>query len=193
MNSCLQTRGQFNVDGLGLVTFISEIVSKTKIDNRENGNKLFIVQDDCKKFWVLKRIATCEIAHASRETKILQYLNDLNVFCVPTCKNYLVDVNCTFAIFEYFEHYLTWKQFASTVHAKDQASKNLRAAIAEIHKCCVLHCDLHNENILIHPKSFDVKIIDFGLSTFKDVNLDEQDDLQMVDERISELHSSNNL
>lgn len=38
-------------------------------------------------------------------------------------------------------------------------------AVAELHAIEVVHGDLASENILIHPETLDVKIIDFDISS----------------------------
>jgi len=37
--------------------------------------------------------------------------------------------------------------------------------INHIHSYKIVHCDIKAENILINPKTYDIKIIDFGLSS----------------------------
>jgi len=36
--------------------------------------------------------------------------------------------------------------------------------VAELHKIGIIHGDLSSENVMINPKTFDVKLIDFDLS-----------------------------
>jgi len=48
--------------------------------------------------------------------------------------------------------------------------QNLLKSIEEIHSCRVAHKDLKPENIFVDPDSYDVSVIDFGLSSLVDTN-----------------------
>lgn len=189
MNPCLQSRGNFHIDSIGTVQYVRKIEHETKIDSTDVGNQVFIVRDDFKRLWAIKRVSTqYQNQNQGQAFKILQHLHDNHASCVPMLRQHVDDVNCTFFIFEFLNTYTTFKRFSSTRHSRktiESVSKNIQNALDEIHKC-----DLHNENILVDLKTLDVKIIDFGLSTFEtEINTKlKYLDLQMMDERISELH-----
>jgi len=44
-------------------------------------------------------------------------------------------------------------------------ARQMLMGLAHIHAANIVHCDIKAENVLINPETFDVKIIDFGLSS----------------------------
>jgi len=66
-------------------------------------------------------------------------------------------------ITKFLEDYITWKEFKKKYPEKTkEVKKNIKIAIEFIHNKKVYHGDLHDENIMIHPETLDVRIIDFG-------------------------------
>ena len=66
-------------------------------------------------------------------------------------------------ITKFLENYISWKQFKiNHPDKKSRAIKKIRKAIQHIHSQGIYHGDLHDDNILIHPETLDVRIIDFG-------------------------------
>jgi len=52
--------------------------------------------------------------------------------------------------------------------------QNLLKSIEDIHNCSVAHKDLKPENIFVDPDSFDIAVIDFGLSSFVNENIKDK-------------------
>ena len=69
---------------------------------------------------------------------------------------------------EDLSHYSTFYTICEGSITEENAlllCRNCARAVAELHKIGIVHGDLATENILVHPESMDVKIIDFDLSS----------------------------
>jgi serine/threonine protein kinase len=89
-----------------------------------------------------------------------------NLYYIVT--NYLREY---ITLFDYFSNYSRQKQ-------RDIAAK-IERLIKEMHENNVSHQDLHSKNIMIHPETLDVKIIDFGECS--DYNPDDLGDFEILE------------
>lgn len=77
----------------------------------------------------------------------------------------VIETNYYVIVTQFLENYITWSQFNKKYQDKnlrDQVKKKIREAIEYIHNKNIYHGDIHYDNVLIHPDTFDVRIIDFG-------------------------------
>ncbi|KXL50621.1 hypothetical protein M433DRAFT_74037 [Acidomyces richmondensis BFW] len=103
---------------------------------------------------------------ATREIKILQSLNHINV--VPL-QEVMVERNDCFMVFEYQAHDLTGllnhPTFTLTAANKKHLAKQMFEGLDYLHKRGVLHRDIKAANILV-SKTGELKFADFGLARF---------------------------
>jgi serine/threonine protein kinase len=92
---------------------------------------------------------------------ILCYIESFNI-------NYL-DIDWLVIITEFLPGYITMSEFMERYKISKSDLSNIISQIGEtlnfIHKFGILHNDLHRENIMIDPKTLNIKIIDFGNCT----------------------------
>jgi serine/threonine protein kinase len=67
---------------------------------------------------------------------------------------------------KFLENYITLKSFKKYYTKNSTQRKlieqNIKDGLKYIHQYKILHGDPHDENILIHPETFDIRFIDFG-------------------------------
>jgi serine/threonine protein kinase len=112
-----------------------------------------------------------------RELTCLQHLEERNmcgkefVCRVHYDKNVKEENGEFFIVTEFAEKYITLEQFMNLLvkidrneYKKKQSEiyKRLDELDKELNKIGIMHNDLHEGNVLIHPDTLDLKIIDFG-------------------------------
>jgi tRNA A-37 threonylcarbamoyl transferase component Bud32 len=88
----------------------------------------------------------------------------------------VVEVTPSNRIYMTDEHYImTSRLYPKTIYQHFRMFSNREWVFAEVkkkvkllHEIGILHCDLTQQNIVVHPKYYDVRIIDFGNSCFID-------------------------
>jgi serine/threonine protein kinase len=70
------------------------------------------------------------------------------------------DMSYYIIITKFLEDYITWKEFKKKY--KTNVKDKIKQALEFIHSKNIYHGDLHDDNIMIHPETLDVRIIDFG-------------------------------
>ena len=75
-------------------------------------------------------------------------------------------------VFNYLEGYITFKDFRKdkTIKYKQKLDicSQMWKQIHILHKIGMIHCDIKSSNIMINPKSMNVRIIDFGIAIIVD-------------------------
>lgn len=125
----------------------------------------------------------------------INYLNELA--CLTKikllCKENLL---CLIDNFEYNNNYvivtdyqpgfITFSDFLDlykiTKQDKVKIFKEFKSIVNKLHEIRIEHGDLHLDNILINPKTFEIKIIDFGKCTdYSDLEFEPEWDLIKID------------
>lgn len=75
-------------------------------------------------------------------------------------------------VFNYLEGYITFEKFRKNklIEKKDKIKicSQMWYEINLLHKIGMIHCDIKSSNIMIHPETFKVHIIDFGVAIIID-------------------------
>lgn len=59
-------------------------------------------------------------------------------------------------------------------------ARNIARALAELHAMHIVHGDVASENILINPRNFEVKLIDFDLSRHEDETMSASGNVDFI-------------
>lgn len=102
---------------------------------------------------------------------ILQAMTHTNIVEVKT----LIETpKCPIMVMEYLKDFIPLKNFIEenfplSQNAIEEIFIQIASAVTHLHERKIIHRDLHISNVLIHPETLKIKIIDFGLA--KRVNL----------------------
>ena len=135
------------------------LVKKNMI--RGGGGVLSLYEDPkTKKKYILKELY---------RKNINQYLNLL--YIQDLCKDFYICTNGLYEkngkyyiIIDYLEGYITLKHskklFSNTI--KEKILEKIKRELKKLHKKNMTHNDIKPTNIMVHPETKDVRIIDFG-------------------------------
>ena len=132
--------------------------------------KVYLIKKD-EKLFVLKTVTSFDaktITMLKNEVKNLILLENFNI--VPKVIEYNFDDENNYAILEYIEGNPIDKIKGFSFDEKLDSIFKVLDVIKKIHEMGIVHCDLKPSHIIL-TKNNDIKIIDFGISSYKDENL----------------------
>lgn len=141
----------------------------------------FLVQNKESNVLMVMKIINSE-HYAKKEIDCLKRVNDLGI-CGKDYPCYLGDFELKWGkndlyviLTDYEDGYITLFDFYQSIQNepkeyKDQIVENMANQIIKLEnnliKNGIQHNDIHSKNIIVHPKQLKIKIIDFGLCTYR--------------------------
>jgi len=125
--------------------------------------KVWLVKDELGKKFALKQgIGKDAWGEIDYQSKLLKQVNKVDP--VPTNLKYINKTNKNELIVQYLDGFITLKDYF--IAHKDRCLdilKKVNVLVGNMHKKGISHRDLKRENIMIHPDTEELRIIDFGL------------------------------
>ena len=161
---------------LKIIKYIESFEQIKKIGTGAFGNVYKIKHKISNEIVVLKQVQIYDQLHQKQiqtEIEILNFLTTNNVNHVIMFKNIIIGSKQIYMYFPYEEQsdlfdYLTQNNFKLNSNQIKKIVKQIATGLDAIHSNNIIHLDIKIENILINS-NLDIKIIDFGLSKFVEI------------------------
>lgn len=97
---------------------------------------------------------------SQRELNFFQKLSELEL--APEILD--IQLRGQYYILKYQKYPMTLMEYYDENNSLGPFENKLLNLIDELHKHCILHGDLHGNNVVVDPKTTDIRLIDFGRS-----------------------------